>query len=246
MADSIPTTPANGPPPAPVAGGALPQSAPTAPPSPPASQTSLAFGGFRGGRPRKDGLRPGSPAALAADREKERKRKELQRERERLRADPPPLPSAAPGVARTPAAAADPVDPLLLAEAAPPVAWEASQLTPIFQQLLPAVEQLTVNQVLQRAGKARLPGELLHEIEDEAKWSAPTKKALELSGPQVAAKWLNKTGISAENQPEVVFGTAVASLLASHVMLLRRLDKLIAAANVPTVKPDEEKNGGRR
>jgi len=112
-------------------------------------------------------------------------------------------------------------------------------LEPLFEQLLPAVEELSVNQIASRAVKARLPGEIIKEIEADAKWSTPAKKALEIAGPQVAAKWLNRTGISAENQPEVVLGTAVASILAGHVLLLRRLDKLIAVANVPTVKPGQ-------
>ena len=81
---------------------------------------------------------------------------------------------------------------------------------------------------------------MVREIETDAKWSTPAKKALEIAGPQVAAKWLNKTGISAENQPEVVLGTAVASILAGHVLLLRRLDKLIAVANAPTARPAPE------
>ena len=114
------------------------------------------------------------------------------------------------------------------------MAWDPATLKPLFDQLIPTVEQVTVHQITTRAAKARLPGALIHAIEDSAKWSAPAKKAIELAGPQVAAKYLNKAGISAENQPELVLATAVASILASHVLLIRRLDKLIVAANVGT------------
>jgi len=203
--------------------------------SPGAGETAPLFGGFRGGRKRKDGLAPGSPEALAADREKDRLRKERQRDRQRG-PDPAPLPSVAGAPAAAPGALG--ADPGL--EGAPVLPWEAKMLEPLFEQLLPAVEELSVNQIASRATKARLPVEMVREIETDAKWSTPAKKALEIAGPQVAAKWLNKTGISAENQPEVVLGTAVASILAGHVLLLRRLDKLIAVANAPTARPAPE------
>jgi hypothetical protein len=184
---------------------------------------------------------PGSPEALAADREKDRIRKERQRDRERAaKADPAPLPSAPPGAVQAPAPDLA-GQPGAEAPAAPAVPWEPQTLKPIFDQLLPTVEQLTVNQVTSRAHKAKLPVELVEEIEHDAKWNGAAKKALEISCPQVAAKWLNKSGISAENQAEVVLGTAIASILASHMMLLRRMDKLIAVANIPAAKPAEEK-----
>jgi hypothetical protein len=121
-------------------------------------------------------------------------------------------------------------------EGSPPLPWDAKLLEPLFKQLLPTVEALTVNQISGKAVKARLPGELVKEIEADAKCPDTAKTALNIAGPQLAAKWLNKSGISAENQPEVIVGTAVASILAAHVMLVRRLDALIAAANAP-VKP---------
>jgi len=69
------------------------------PPAPGAKVTAPLFGGYRGGRKRKDGLVPGSPEALAADREKDRLRKERQREREGAAAEPPPLPGVAGAIA---------------------------------------------------------------------------------------------------------------------------------------------------
>ena len=58
--------------------------------------------------------------------------------------------------------------------------------------------------------------------------------------PQVAAKWMNKAGISAENQPEIVLGTAVVSILAVHMKLIRKLDKLIATREAAAIQ--ENKN----
>ena len=48
---------------------------------------------------------------------------------------------------------------------------------------------------------------------------------------------------SAENQPEVIFFTAISAILAGQVMTLKRLDKLAAIANVPTTKPGQPAPG---
>lgn len=160
-------------------------------------------------------------------------------------ANPPALPSAAPGngAAAPPAPGVPALGPAPALEA-PVVPWDTQTLKPLFEQLIPALEQIGVNQIAGRASKAKLPRDLVNEIEKDAKWSAVTKKAIELSAPQVAAKWLNASGISAEHQAELVLGTAVASLVSSHVLLLRKLDKLIAdqAASRPPDKPEEKKS----
>ena len=182
-----------------------------------------------------------SPEAIEADREKERVRKERQRSRP---VEPPALPAAgAAGVAGQAQAAAGAVGDGAGVEGVPVLAWDAKMLAPLFEQLIPTVEDLTVHQVAVRAAKCRLPPDIVREIEAEAKWSAPARKALELSAPQVAARLLNKTGISAENQPEVIFFTAISSILAGQVMTLKRLDKLAAIANVPTTKPGQPAPG---
>ena len=111
-------------------------------------------------------------------------------------------------------------------------------LQPLFEQLLPAVEGLTVEQITSRAAKARLPAEIVKEIETEAKWSKPAKKALKIAGPQAAAKWLNRIRHQRREPGRAVCGTALASILAGHALLLRRLNKLIEVANVP-VKPGQ-------
>lgn len=195
-----------------------------------AAQQVPLFGGFRGGRRRKDGLAPGSPEALAADREKDRLRKE--RVRVKLAAVPAPLPSAAPGAPGPgPEVGGGPDDGSGF-DAASPVPWDSSSLAPLFSQIIPAAESLATGQIVSRAIKAKLPAQAVREIEAECKWAEPAKKALEIEGPRLAAKWLNKTGVSAENQPEVVCLSALAVIGVSHFKLLQRLDKLVALANV--------------
>ena len=106
-------------------------------------------------------------------------------------------------------------------------------LRPIFEQLVPACEQLDVQTITRLAAEADLPKEVLKEVEKDARWTPPTKTALLLSAPQVAAKWLNKSGISSENQGEVVLGMAIASIVASHVLLVKKLERMIADKNPP-------------
>lgn len=224
MADPVPGAPENPAPSPPMAANVQQGQLPIAAPSPAAGQSAPLFGGLRGGRKRKDGLTPGSPEALAADREKDRLRKEKQRDAKPK--DPAPLPS----VAGTPQAPGDNLGPVPGIEAGAPVPWDPNALRPLFEQLIPACEELAVSQITTRAAKAKLPREVIGDIEKEGRWSKPAKSALELAGPQLAAKWLNKTGISAENQPEVIFGTAVATIAVSHMRLIQRLDALIVTA----------------
>ncbi len=85
------------------------------------------------------------------------------------------------------------------------VPWDPGTLKPLFDQLIPTIENLTVAQITGRAVKAKLPKAVQAEIEKDARWSDPARKAVAVSAPQVAAKWLNKTGISSENQAGRVF-----------------------------------------
>ena len=243
--DPLPS-PAPGTPVAPPVAPSQPLRTPGLPPvapSPVASATDTVplFGGHRGGKRRADGLPAGSPEAREADRLKDAERKRRARLEAKANAEPAPLPPSLP-CAPAPAVGAPPPSPDAVG-AVPgpaPVPWEAGTLKPLFDQLLPTVEALTVAQLTTRATKARLPSPVVAEIGKDAAWPSPARKALEVSSPRVAAKWLNRTGLSAEHQDELILGTAICSIFASHTMLLRKLDKLIADANAaqpPTAKP---------
>lgn len=189
------------------------------------------FGGFRGKQKRRDDLVAGSPEAAAADREKDRLRKQRLRDAQRA-SDPPTLPAFPDGVPSAPGVGAVPSPAPVPGVGAPdlagaPVPWDAATLDPIFRQLLPTIELSLATSLTSRAQKAKLPGELVTEIRKDAAWPAPTKRAVEIAAPRVAAKWLNRSGLSAEYQDEVLLGTAAAAILAQHSMLLRKLDKLI-------------------
>lgn len=203
---------------------------PTAPAPVGARESVPQFGGNPTGRRRKDGLISGSPEARAADRKKANEYQNKWRAQRRA-VDPPALPAKLDGpVGQVPPVAdgAAPVPGAPLAAPGAPVPWDPETLKPIFEQLVPACEQLDVQSITRLAAEADLEKEVLKEVEKDARWSPPTKTALLMSGPQVAAKWLNKTGISSENQGEVVLGMAIASIVASHVLLVKKLEKIIA------------------
>jgi hypothetical protein len=209
-----------------------------------AASTVPQYGGNRGGRPRFDGLVPGSEKALEADRLKNTLRKSAWRAR--LRAESPPaLPSM--GETSPDSTQATPGSPGVVPLSAP-LPWDSSALRPLFEELIPSVEQITVSKLTGKAARADLSPALLKEIEKDARWSQPAKVALATSGPQVAAKWLTKWGVDPSNQAEVVFCTAIGTILVSQQLLHRKLDKLIrdhqAAKNPPpqpTGKTDEQK-----
>ena len=210
--------------------------------TPSAQQSAPLFGGLRGGTARKDGLVPGSPEAREADldKDRERKRKKAAEKRGVPYAEPAPLPSAAPAGAvgaAPPQGGALPVDPVAGALAGVP--WQASALKPVFEQLIPVAEDLAMLQIVGKCKLAKLPKEVIKDIETDARWHPMSKKGLEMGLPEVAAKYLNKAGVSAEFQPEVVLLTAISAIAAAHVRTLARLDKLIAGA--PAADPAQKK-----
>lgn len=67
-------------------------------------------------------------------------------------------------------------------------------------------------------------------VDTKAGWSEPVKTLLVESGSAVAAKWMNRFGISAEYAPEVTLGTAICSLWASRAALMGELKTLALEA----------------
>jgi len=198
------------------------------PPGSNAQELAPKHGGLRAGRRRLDGLIPGSPEALEADRKKDRERKA------RRRLDPAPLPSSRNG--RPGPAALEIVSPQAGPMASVPldppssfIPWDPKALEPLFAQLIPAAESLDVRSLVERAEKAKLPQDLVRRIEVDGRWNPLSKKGLELSCPQLAAKWLNYFGISSENSPEIATAIAACAILAARTMLIRRIDKAAAA-----------------
>jgi hypothetical protein len=237
MADPVPTTPATAPASPSVSSPPAPRQPDLVAASPSAAKTAPLFGGLRGGNKRKDGLIPGTPEAREADLAKDRARKAAAKAERK--GQPPPLPSVGKDDPAAPTSQAPGAVPPV--EGAPVAPWEAEMLRPVFEELIPIAEEVTIHQLTAKAAKARLSGDLIKEIESDAKWNPVARKGLELSAPEVTAEVLNDLGIDSKNKAKVVLATSIGAIVAGHVKLLRRLDKIIALNNVPTVKPGEEK-----
>ena len=235
------SNPAGAKPVAPVAGGSAgnrPENIP-APHGPLAAKNPVAFGGNVGKKKRADGLKSGSPEAIAADRERNAERMRLKRAVERAE-NPPPLPPAGAVVPdQTPPPGADQT----FIVPSPLVPWSAADVKDLTDELIPAVEQECVQRLTSKAAKANLPAKLLKEIEIDARWKPVAKKGLQIGLPEVLAKWLNKFGVSADNKGEVALGLAVVVIAQQQISLERKLGVMIKeqSQNQPP-KPAPEKS----
>lgn len=203
-----------------------------------------AFGGLRGGRPRKDGLIPGSPEARAADAEKERTRKARYRARLAAVDDPPPLPPpGAPPVGPVPPEGGDPAAGALPA-GDPPIPWQAEDLKPLLDEVLPLVEAGRVRKLTEKAQKARFGPEIVREIAKDAEFPETAKKAVEKSLSRVAAKLANATGIGAQYKDETILAAGVVAIVAQQMKLEEKLDRLIAEQMAAIKSGAETKRDG--
>lgn len=206
------------------------------------------FGGNRGGKARRDNLVPGSPEAIAADREKERLKKQRQRAAKRAE-NPPVLPSKL-SETPSPAAGAPPAPPSgetvgSIDSGLTTVAWTPDDLREIFVELVPTAEQELVGRITRKAATAKLPAPLLKEIEQDARWGETTKKGIILGGSGTCAKWLNKAGVSAEYKAEVVLALSILRLGTNHLRISRRLDDLIREQQKLNEQQQQQKEKGK-
>ena len=185
-----------------------------------------------GGRPRLDGLEPGSPEAKAADAAKKNKSGQFARRTVAadLRGDPAPLPAADPALAGLenpagPAAGAEnplpgaDFDPLL-------VNWEAADIEEITEEALKLAEESDKTESVKLATAGRLPADLIRQIEQDAEIPALSKKILLKVLPAFTAKKLNEARISAKNkEPAMIIG-ALAYLFYDRHQRRRTLEKL--------------------
>lgn len=81
---------------------------------------------------------------------------------------------------------------------------------------------------------------LVKEIQADAQFPKTAKVLLVTSLPRLAAKWLNKAGISAEYQDELACVTAVLIIVKHDRETSAKLDKLILQIKKPTVPEKKE------
>ena len=104
-----------------------------------------------------------------------------------------------------------------------------------------AAEQGRVAQFVGKCEAAKLLPKLIREIEKDAAFPKAAVVLLKRSLPRLAAKWLNKAGISAEWQDELACVTAVLLIVQHDRKLSAKLQELIAAAKREAAPKEPEK-----
>jgi hypothetical protein len=184
------------------------------------------FGGKRGGRPRNDGLIPGSADAIEADKKKDRDRKAasvVARNAAPVPVQPAPLPGQiAPGATQPPPGGLVPV-PVIN-----PDAWTAQEAQPLVVHSLPVVEHLLTARRLAKLREAKMPGPLIMQVKSDSAWPPTVKETLNQSLPGSAAKLLTFVHFPKFFKDELSSLPALALLIQHEMAVNERLDKIIA------------------
>lgn len=202
-----------------------------------AASTAPKFGGLREGRKRDDGLVPGSPEALEADREKERIRKAKYRAEQKAMVPPAPLPKA-PSVASPPQAPCT-VPPAVPAVPSAPVVstpWTAKDVVGPSELVVEFVEELDKGHLTKVAIESHVPQEFLRDL-DSFEWPTKAKESVARGLASFGARMMNKTGISPENRDILDAGAGMVAIGACHMRLLKEIRRFGAQNG----KPAEEK-----
>lgn len=108
--------------------------------------------------------------------------------------------------------------------------------------MIDAAEQGRQQKFASAAVESKLPEKVARELVRDAQYPASFKKTLKISTPRVAAKWLNKAGVSAEHADEAAFVLSLGAIFLQGRKLSAKLDKLIEAAKEkPATEPKAEK-----
>ena len=178
-----------------------------------------------------DGLKPGTPEAVQADKDKDAARKRAARIEASAARAPAPLPSMpSPSVnIPQPQSPGQPVPaPLAAPGVEPQFQWTAKDVEKITRELIELTEELSSKQISKRLIKARLPSDVVREIENDAKWAKRAKDMIEEGGAELFAVLLNKSGVAPEFRPYILLSIGTMEIAVNHLRILKRLDQLIA------------------
>jgi hypothetical protein len=129
------------------------------------------------------------------------------------------------------------------APAADPAAvpWNSKPFLPSAKLLVRIAERKSFRSLLSAAEK--VSPELAETVRKDAPWGEDTKEALETTSAELAAKYANKAGISAENAPELAFAGALVSVVAGHVLLLSSIEDEIKSRKTEESAAAKKKGG---
>jgi hypothetical protein len=106
------------------------------------------------------------------------------------------------------------------------VPWVPDTLEPVIRQAADLVEAEDVRGLAEEAGK--LGPKFAEIVEKRGKWPAAAKGTLVTGGAKLAAKYLNKTGVSSEYQPEIEVAAALMAIQQGRSSLRQELKAMHA------------------
>lgn len=100
-------------------------------------------------------------------------------------------------------------------------------MTNLVNELLDAAEENRVGNYIALCAEAGLTEKLTREIAKDARFPAVAKALLKDSIPRLAAKWLNRAGISSEWREEISVLTAIILIVKDSAKLRVRFEEII-------------------
>lgn len=100
-------------------------------------------------------------------------------------------------------------------------------------ELVEAAEENRVGNYIARCAEAGLTPKLCKELEADAHFPKVAKTLLKHSIPRLAAKWLNRAGLSAEWQEEISVLTAIILIIKQQAKVNARLEEVILQSKQP-------------
>lgn len=205
--------------PAPVASGGL------------AGDKKPLFGGKVGSKLRQDGLKPGSPEAIAADRVRDAARKRAERAAKRAETPPPPLPSASGNIPPSPSVPdASPGGPVADLETGfVPDAqdqWRAEDFNECAPELIELVEGWRVDSRTKQAVERGLPRKVVEQISKDVAWPANAKRSLSRTSPATLADIFNALKVPVRLKKYVTTAPLLLYIAVRDLAAGARIEKL--------------------
>ena len=237
---SVPGVPAGSPPVGsveqkPVAGAPGGQ-VPLAAPAPPA-----AFGGNPTGRTRKDGLKPGSPESVEADRKRNAERMAQKRAVEKSAAPPPVLPPPAPSSAVLSDSGAKTIPVVDGFADTASVGWLAEDFKQVAPDTIDLLEQWRVADKISLAEEGKLAAPVIRQIEKDAAFPVPAKRSLQTSSPAALAKLFNALKVPVALKSYITTCPTLLYLIVRDMQQRAEIRKLIQSGAERASKAMEEK-----
>jgi hypothetical protein len=187
------------------------------------------FGGNVGRKVRFDGLKAGSPEAIAADRTKHAARMRMSRAIAAAATPPPPLPASdAPLPETLPMPGAPEGGPLGGEVIDPVVLWTPEDFRGAATELVELAEAWRIDAHTRRAVAGHLPRKVVDEVAKDAAFPPGSKRSLSTSSPVTLAKMFNALRVPISLKAVITTAPALVYIIVRDLQTGSRIENLIA------------------